>query len=105
MEKVLHGVIEQSVRVFAGFINWLGGDVVDSFLVNREKAYCDNLFECPVDLTHVSGTGPTSLSWWLDSKGEDKDGSSISKASRSGGNASRHRGDGESRVAVSVVHQ
>lgn len=33
-----------------------------------EKAYSDNLFECPVDVNHVSGIGANSMSWRSDSE-------------------------------------
>lgn len=63
MNKVISGIIEQSVSVFDGFVNQLGGDLVNSFRVRLEKAYLENLVKCSVALTHVSGAGATSVYW------------------------------------------
>lgn len=103
LDNALHGVIEQSLSVFDGFVNRLGGDMVNSFRVGIENAYSDNSVEYPVDLTHVFKAGATSMSWRLDSVGEVEDGSSFSKGRRSGGRAPHHSGGGKSRALVSLV--
>lgn len=78
MDKVLRGVIEQSAIGFEGLVNRLGGDMVNLFRIGLEKAYSNNMVECPVVLTLVSGAGATSLSWWSDSASESETGASTS---------------------------
>lgn len=63
MDSVLRGFIEKSVSFSDGFVNQLGGEVVDSFRAGLEKVYYDNLVKCPVALTHVLTAGATSVSW------------------------------------------
>lgn len=96
MDKMLRGIIDLSVSVFDGFVIRLGRDLVNSSRVGCEKAYSDNMAECPVPLTHVSGAGASSVSCRSVSEGEDEDRSCTSKRSRSG-NVLRHLGVGKSR--------
>lgn len=63
MEKVLRDVIYPSVSCFDGFVNRLGGEVVDSSHVRLGIAYSYNLVECPVALIYVSRVSATSVSW------------------------------------------
>lgn len=94
--KVLGGVVEQSVCIFDGFINPFGCDLMGSIRVRSEKAYCDNLVQCPVPLAHVSVTGATSMSWRSDI--EDNSESSLSaRKGRFGGKTILHRRGGKSR--------
>lgn len=90
------GVTEVSVSVFDESVNWLGGDLVNSFRAGLEKAYSVNLVESPSTLTHVYGAGATSICWRSDSEGEVEDSSFTSEESRSGREALRHRGGGKS---------
>lgn len=61
-DKVIQSVIELSVHVFERFVNWLGYDLVKSFCVCLEKVFSDNMVQCPVARTHVSGALANSLS-------------------------------------------
>lgn len=96
MDKVLLGGIEPSVRVFDGFVNLIGGDLVNLFSSGLEKACSDNMAESPVSLTQVSGAVTTSVSWWSENEGEAESGPSTSKR-QTGGKTSPHRGCGKSR--------
>lgn len=61
-DKILRGVIEQSVSIYEGSFNWHRGDLVNSFCAGLEKAYSYNMVECTEALTHVSGAGATGVS-------------------------------------------
>lgn len=71
-------VIEHSVSVFDGFVKRLGGDMVKSFCIGLEKAYSENMVECPVAMTHVSKAGAIIVSWWSESNDEVESGPSTS---------------------------
>lgn len=55
--------------------------MVQWFRFGLEKAYSDELAECPVALLHVSWAGATCVSRRSDSEGEVEDGPSTSKPS------------------------
>lgn len=95
VDKVLRGIIEQSVSIFDGFVNRLGSELVNSVRVGFEKAYFDNLVEFLVSLIHFSRVGATSISWRSDSEGDAESGHSSSKEATRGKNF-RHRGGGKS---------
>lgn len=62
MDRVLRSDIGQLVSIFDAFVNRLGGGLKDLFRICLEKAYSDNLAAFPAALTHVSGSGTTSVS-------------------------------------------
>lgn len=53
MDKVSCEVIEQSDKVFDGFVIRLGGSLVNSLCTGSEKAYSDNMMKCFAALSHV----------------------------------------------------
>lgn len=77
MDKAFCDVIKQSLSVFDGFVNRLGGDLVKSFCVGSEKAYSDDTVDFPLVLTHVSGADATIVSERSDGKREDEGGLSA----------------------------
>lgn len=99
MDKVWHGVIYQSVSVLYRFDNHLGGELVNLFRVDLEKADSNNLVKFPVAFTHVFKAGATSVSWGSVSDGETEHEPSTSKGSRTG-KVSHHHGDVNSRVRL-----
>lgn len=96
IESVYHGVIEQSVSGFDGFVNLLCGVLVNSFRARLKKAYFENMVECPVSLTLVSRACATSVFWRSGSEGEAESGPSSSKE-RAGRKTPGHPGGGKSR--------
>lgn len=95
IEKVLSGVLEQSVSVFDSFLNLLDGELVSLFRVASDKAYSDDLVGYGVSLTYVPGDGASSMSWRSDTEGEDESSPSSSKW-RTGGKTPRLQGSGKS---------
>lgn len=93
MVKVLRGVVEQPVSVFDGFVNLLCGDTVNLFRVCLKRAYSDKLVKYPVELTHISGEGTTSVSWRSDREVDNESGPFTSKA-RARGKTPGNRGGG-----------
>lgn len=77
MDKVLRGVIDQSVSVFEGFVNRLCGDLINTCCVSIQKPYSNNLVECAVALTHVPGAGAISMSRPSVNESEIENGPSI----------------------------
>lgn len=68
MDRVLRGVMKQSVSVFSGFVNQTGDNLMNKVRIGLEKAYSDNNVECCMPLTHFSGDGATRV--FLQSQGD-----------------------------------
>lgn len=96
MYKELCGVIEQFVSVFDGLVNRLSGDWLNLFRIRLQKAYTDNMADCPAALTDASEGCSTSGSRWSDNEAEAGSGLSASKRG-TGGKTTGHQGDGKSR--------
>lgn len=87
---VLSSVIEQSVPVFDGFVNCLGGVLINMIHDGLEKTSSDNSAEYPVALKYFSGVAANSVSWSSDRKEEGESGPCNSRRLPTGSKTSCH---------------